>query len=53
MHETFLVPVIMYGSETMLWKKKERFKIRAVKMDNIRGLLDIRRMDGVPNARLR
>ena len=24
LHETLLVPVFMYGSETMLWKKKER-----------------------------
>ena len=35
----------MYGSETMLQKKKERPRIRAVQMDNIRGLLGIRSMD--------
>ena len=29
LHETLLVPVLMYGSETMLWKKK-RSRIRAV-----------------------
>ena len=29
----------------MLWKKKERFRIRAVQMDNLRGMLGIRRMD--------
>ena len=23
LHETLLVPVLMYGSETMLWKEKE------------------------------
>ena len=23
LHETLFVPVLMYGSETMLWKKKE------------------------------
>ena len=40
-----LVPVPMYGGDTMLWKEKERSRIRAVKMDNLRGLLDIRRMD--------
>ena len=24
LHETLLVPVLMYGSETMIWKEKER-----------------------------
>ena len=43
----------MYGSETMLWKEKERSRVRAVQMDNLRGLLGIRRMDRVTNARIR
>ena len=30
LHETLLVPALMYGSETMVWKEKERFRIRAV-----------------------
>ena len=47
LHETLLVAVLMYGSETMLWKEKERSRARAVQMDNLRGLLDIRRMDRV------
>ena len=25
LHETLLVPVLKYDSETMLWKEKERF----------------------------
>ena len=37
----------------MLWKKKERFRVRAVQMDNLRGLLSVRRMDRVQNARIR
>ena len=53
LHETLLVPILMYGSETMLYKEKERSKIRAVQMDNLRGLLGIRRMDRVPNAPIR
>ena len=32
LHETLLVPV-MYGSETMLWKEKERARVRAVHVD--------------------
>ena len=29
-------------SETMIWKEKERSRVRATQMDNLRGLLDIR-----------
>ena len=53
LHEPLLVPVFMYGSETMLWKEKEGSRFRAVQMDNFRGLLGIRRMERVPNARIR
>ena len=52
LHETLLVQLLMYGSETMLWKEKERSRIRAVQMDNLKGLLGIRRMDMVLNARI-
>ena len=37
----------------MLWKEKERSRIRAVQMDNLRRLLGIRRMDRVLNACIR
>ena len=37
----------------MIWREKERSRIRAVQMDNLRGLLGIRRMDKVLNARIR
>ena len=36
-------------AETMLWKE-ESTKIRAVQMENLRGLLGFRRMDRIPNA---
>ena len=35
----------MYGGETMMWREKERSRIRAVHMYNLRGLLGIRRID--------
>ena len=41
----------MYGSEKMAWK--ERFRIRAVQMDNHRDLISIRRMDSIPNIKIR
>ena len=37
----------------MLWKEKEKCRIRAVQMDNLRELLGIRRMDRVLNARIK
>ena len=52
-HETLLVRVLMYDSETILWKEQERSRLRAVQMDNLRGLLGITRMDRVPSARIR
>ena len=53
LNEILLVPVLTYGRETMIQREKERFRIRAVQMDNIRGLLGIRRMDKVLNAWIR
>ena len=43
LHETLLVLALLNGSETILWKEKERSRIRAVQMEKIRSLLDIRR----------
>ena len=37
----------------MVWKEKERPRIRAVQMDSLRGLLGIRRMDRILNAGIR
>ena len=42
-----LVNAIMYGDETMIRKEKERSRVRAVQMDNLRGELI------VSNARIR
>ena len=53
LHESLMVPVFTYGSETMIWKEKEKSRIRVVKMDNLRGLLGIRRMDKVPKVVVR
>ena len=55
MHETLLLPVLMYDSETMIEKEKEkeRSRIRAVQIENLRFLVGIKRMDRVPNARIR
>ena len=53
LHEALLVPVLMYGRETILWKEKERSRVRTVQMENLRVLLDIRRKDRVPKAQIR
>ena len=39
------MPVLLYGSETMIWREKVRSRMRALQMDNLRGLLGISRMD--------
>ena len=36
LHETLLVPVLLYGSETMLWKEREKSRVRSIQMDNLR-----------------
>ena len=52
-NESLLVPVLTYGTETVIWREKERSRIMVVQIDNFRGLLGIRRMDKLPNARIR
>ena len=39
LHKSLLVPVLIYGSEAMIWKEKERSRIRTVQMDNLRDFL--------------
>ena len=51
LHEILLVSVLMYGSDIMIWKEKERSRVKAVPMDNLRYLLGIR--NKLPNARMR
>ena len=53
LHESLVVPFRMYGGETMIWRKKERSRIRSVQMNILRGLLGIRRIEKVLNARIR
>ena len=48
-----MVPVLTYGSETIIWKENDRSRIWTVQINNLRGLLGIRRRDKVPNARIR
>ena len=50
LHEGLLMPFLLYGSEIMIWREKERSRIGAVQMDNLRGWLGFRGMDRIPNA---
>ena len=47
LHETLLMSILSYGGESMLWKEKERSRIKTVQMDILRGLVGIRRMDSL------
>ena len=49
LNETFLVPVLTYGREIMLWEEEEISRIAVVQMENHRGLLGIRSMDRIVN----
>ena len=54
LHEpSFLVSIPIYNSEIMIKKEKERFRVRAVQMDNLRGLLGTSRIDKASNACIR
>ena len=39
-----VVPVLMHGSETVVWKENEESRVKAVQIDNLNGLFGIRRM---------
>ena len=52
LHESLVVSVLLYVSET-IWREKEKSRIRAVLLDYHRGLLGIRRMGKILNARVR
>ena len=42
LHDGLLVPVLLYGSEaTIIGREKESSRIKAVQMENLRGLLGI------------
>ena len=42
LHEELLVPVLLYGCASMIWRETERSGFRAVQMDSLRGLLGVR-----------
>ena len=53
LHKTLLIPVLLYGSEKKIWRKKEKYRVNAVQRDNPRGMLGIRRMDSMSNVQIR
>ena len=44
------MPVLTYSSEKTIWRENEKSMIRAVEINNLRGLLGIMRMGKVLNA---
>ena len=43
----------LYGSETIIRMEKQRSRVRAIQLDDLRSLLVIRRVDRAPNAGIR
>ena len=52
LHEKVLVTTLMYESECMTWKNKERWRIQAVQMDNLRGMIGVKRKDKMKMRKL-
>ena len=50
LNEGLLISVLKYKSVTKGWMKEERSRIKAMQVDNLRGLLDIKRIDEISNA---
>ena len=44
------MPDLLHGCETMIWREKERSRLKAVQMDSLRGPLSIRRIERGMNA---
>ena len=53
LREGLHLPVLMYGNEAMVWRVKEKSRIKAGQMDYLSGLLGIRRIDKIPNTLVR
>ena len=41
---------LWYGSETLIWRKKDRSRINDVQMDNLSHLLGIMKIHRIPKA---
>lgn len=48
-HNSMLVLALVCGSEALMWKKKEKSRIRVVKIDNLRGMQKMRMIDRMRN----
>ena len=53
LHEGLLELVLLYGSEAMIWREKERSRIRVMLRDNLINFVVVKKMDRVLNARIR
>ena len=51
LHLGILASVLMCESEKVMWRKKERCSIRIVEVNNFSGLMGIRKILRIPNAR--
>ena len=52
-HEALLVPVLLYGSELMIYEEKERSRIRNLQIESLRSLFGIRRIYRMLNVWIR
>ena len=53
LNEGLPTSLLTWGNETIVWREKERSRIGAVQMDNLRGLLHKGIIDKIWNAGIR
>ena len=53
LHESRLVPALLYGNEITVWYPKYRLRVQAVHLDYLRSVFGVRRIDKMRNERIR
>ena len=53
LEEGLVVLVLMYVSEALVWREKERSRIRTVQMKNLKSFFGKKGMDGISNPQFR
>ena len=48
-HESMLLPVVMYGSKEMVWSQNYRSEVQTVQMNYLRRVLGVRKIDKMRN----
>ena len=53
MHYVLFVLIVIYDSEMVVWREKEKSRVRTVWMDKLVGLLGIGRINRIPKVHVK